>query len=198
MKHQTIKLNPAFLAIYQSMSESDLRNGYYGGSNHTANFINDYSIEGINNFISDCLDNKQLQDYLRDNDIQIRDVYDNPDYLIQLAASGFFSSFCCAFSIYDHSDIVSVFRKKCKMYFDANACYARFYLFADPISNALSNYYLIKADNEAEAIQTLICEYEDDFIVSDESEVNQDDLMNDNGVVVNIDNLQLIAELKGE
>lgn len=190
MKTATIK--KAYWQILETIGESTLVNAYFGGSNLTADYINEYSTNAVDGFLGDWIENNVNKNDL--GDLSVSDILTNPDYLIQYAAGEFVSSFSWLFGCgVDGADSENVFRN-CKKYFDA---WGKFYLFARPFSNACTEYWLIRADSESSAYECLIAEFEKDFVVDENDAGENHSEFNDNGTAVNTDNLVLIGRICG-
>ena len=189
---KSVKINKAFGGILSVMSEHDLKNAYFGGSNLLVTILNDYSTDGINEYIGEWLDDHLNKPY-NNADISAYSIIDNPDYLIQCAAAEFHSGLSMLFSWKDKQNSEHVMRNA---KYDLASGYAKFYVYAEPFGNNSTLFWIISADDESEALQTLICSFEDDFIITDTNFADKDCnevLCNDNGNAVEIDNLQYIG-----
>lgn len=74
----------------------------------------------------------------------------------------------------------------------------KFYFFVNPWSNVCATYYIIQASHSNEAIEELIDVFESDFSVDEINvlETDNDELTyNNNGTVVNIDNVQCLGSV---
>ncbi len=80
-------------------------------------------------------------------------------------------------------------------YYSNREYWDKWYVFADQISNSVSSFYIVNAENESEAYQTVITDFEKHFLIEDESDTNADTEYNDNGNPVNTDNLALCGIL---
>lgn len=179
MKHAKIK--KAFWTIVQTMTPSDIVNGYFGGSNLTAEYLNDYSADGINRFVADWLDDNLNK---HDTDMSTVDIIENPDNLLQECAYEFHSALSSI--VGERSEWIL---QNASTWFDA---WGTFYVFANA---DIACSFIIRADNECEAFTELITRFESAFIVDEE---NGDTIFNDNGNPCNIDNLVLLGSISGE
>lgn len=157
---KTVTVNKAFSEILES---NDLINSYFGDSNITASYINDYRTDSVN----------------------------DPDCILRQAGNEFFIALCAVLSNSKLEDTEKIFKHSYKFF---NA-YGNFYIYADNWSNACTNWYIIRASNNEEAINDLITRLEAHFIIENE-DYKEDDLINDNGNHVKIDTLQLIGCIK--
>lgn len=85
------------------------------------------------------------------------------------------------------------------MYFDT-CTYANFYVFAESVSNACCNWYIVRANNESAALEILETEFEKDFIVDlDYYSIEECDEYgwgcNDNGNYVNLDTVVFVGAI---
>jgi hypothetical protein len=159
MSNNQVKINKAFGGILSIMSESDLKNAYFGGSNILANLINDYSQDGINEYIGEWLDDHLNKPY-NVADISAHEIISNPDYLVQYAASEFHSGLYMLFPWQDKQGSEHVMRNA---KYDLSSGCDKFYIYANPWSNACCTFYIISADNESEALETLTDKFAVDF-----------------------------------
>jgi len=150
----------------------------------------------------------KLQDYLRGYDIQeknqwianylhkyasaishelILDILEGKDTLIQKAIERLVLSFCTAYN----SDHTMTYLNSAKI--DLNNSGNAFYLFALPWSNSCANYYLIRANNENQALGYLLDSFPSDFSISGEDLEEMNYIYNSEGIPCNIDNLSLLS-----
>lgn len=182
-KMNNFKISTSYAEIINSMNENDMINGYYCESNLLCEFLNEAGASTSNSFIAEFLQDNAAKMPLSD----IEAILENPDNLIIDAASVFFGAMQQVYK--EYADALYFF-KNCKKEFSSGN--NKFYLYATPISNNLANYYLLRADNDNEALETLLYKFENDFI-AEEAEYDDDVYHNDNGMPVNIDNLVIIA-----
>lgn len=188
---KTVTVNKAFSEILESIDRHDLINSYFGGSNITASYLNDYRTDSINEFIGNWLDENLNKEWMQDIELSAYEVINDPDCILRQASNEFFISLCAVLPNAKLEDVEKIFNNSYKFF---NA-YGNFYIYADNWSNACTNWYIIRASNNEEAINDLITRFESHFIIEDK-EHEEDDLINDNGNHVNIDNLQLIGCIK--
>jgi hypothetical protein len=160
--------------VINTMRSADIINGYRGSCNLLAEYINDYS--NHNSFVAEFLQENASK--LDCNDIEC--ILDNPDHIIQCAASDFYSQV----NVYTDKSL-----SNCKYSFSSGE---KYYFYANPWSNACYDFYIIRADNECEALEILLDEFGSDFKVSESCE---DNVINDNGDECNVDNLVLLAQV---
>ena len=85
---KTATINPHLWPVVSDMSEDNFRNGYFGGSNLTANYLNDYSSDGINGFIGEWLDaHLNLPEC---PDVSALQLLEDPDHLLGECAYEFY------------------------------------------------------------------------------------------------------------
>lgn len=188
---KTTTVNKAFSEILESIDHHDLINSYFGGSNITASYLNDYSADSINEFIGNWLDENLNKEWMQSVELSAGEVINNPDCILQQAGNEFFISICAVLPDAELKDVEEIFNDSCKFF---NA-YGDYYIYADNWSNACTNWYIIRASNNEEAINDLITIFEAHFIIENE-DYEDYDLINDNGNHVDIDNLQLIGCIK--
>lgn len=194
-----------FKSIFAGVIETigsidDIKRGLAGNqSNLFCDVINSHDKTTVNNdvaeFIKEGVEAEQL-----DID-EIASILDNPDWIVEKASERFRESLAEALQpkhdvgfwrdALERADNVIA---NAKSWFDA---WGNFYVFAEPWSNACTRYYIIRSDSEPEALEELITRFEEDFISDDEDE-NDDQMRNDNGTAVNVDNVQLLASFKIE
>lgn len=179
--------------MLENLSKHDLVNAIFGGSNLLAQYLNDYSSDGVDTFLAEFKEGF-CHDY-----ITCEDIDENPDMCISLAGSEFTSAFSQLFNNqYDVSDYLSII-KNAKMHFDT-CTYANFYVFAESVSNACCNWYIIRANNEYNAFEMLECEFENDFIV-DMEDYSVEECgeygwhCNDKGNYVNLDTVVFVGAM---
>lgn len=172
----TVKISKPAWAIAESMSVSDFRNSYFGGSNLTAEYLNDYSSEGVNRFLADWID-----DHAPCNLVETVDILENPDSLIQAVACELASAIMRVTGRED--DFIC---KNANCWFDA---WGKFYLYANA---DIACTYIIRAENESEAYQELVTRFEPAFACEESDETN------DNGTPINTGYLVFLGTIKGE
>jgi len=180
MKTATIK--KGVYSILETMTSHDIINAYYGSCNLTAEYLNDYSSEAINLFIASFIDDNR-NDYDLTGELEIRDILENPDSILNNCANEFYSAL--AYIIGD-SERAEWLIKNASYHLEP---WGTFYIFANA---DIACSYIIRADNESEAINELITRFEQAFII-DEEDITEDTLYNDNGEPVNIDYLVLLG-----
>lgn len=188
---KTATVNKAFSGILESIDRYDLINSYFGGSNITASYLNDYSADSINEFIGNWLDENLNKEWMQDIELTASNVINDPDCILRQAGNEFFIALCAVLVNSKLEDTEKIFKDSYKFF---NA-YGNFYIYADNWSNACTNWYIIRASNNEEAINDLITRASPHFLIENE-DYEDEDLINDNGNHVNIDNLQLIGCIK--
>lgn len=181
MKTATIK--KVYWPIVESMGVSDIRNGYFGGSNLTADYLNDYSADGTNRFLGEWMD-----DYLHHSELSAVDLLESPDYLLQTCAAEFVSALAYLFDG-DGSRAEWAIRNA-NTWFDA---WGQFFVYANADIACL---YIIRAGSESEAFEELTTRFESAFAI-DEEDADEETPRNDNGTPINTDYLQLIGVIQG-
>jgi hypothetical protein len=161
--------------IINTMRSSNIINAYNGSCNLIAEYLNDYS--NHNNFVAEFLQENASK--LDCNDIEC--ILDNPDYMMQCAASDFYSQV----NVYTDKSL-----SNCKWCLSSGS--ENYYFYANPWSNACYDFYIIRADNECEALDILLDEFASDFW--DDSKTDEDIEKLDH-VSCNIDNLVLLAQV---
>jgi len=190
---KTITMQSRYTEMLENFSKYDLIGSIFGGTNLLADYLNDYSSDSIETFLTEFKEGFQ-HDY-----ITCEDIDENPNICISLAGSEFTSVFSQLFANqYDMSDYLNII-KNAKMYFDA-CTYANFYVFAESVSNACCNWYIIRANSENDAYEMLECEFEKDFIVDlDDYTIEECEeygwSCNDNGNYVNLDTVVFIGAM---
>ena len=118
----------------------------------------------------------------------ILDILEDKDTLVQNAIERLVLSF----SNVSDSDYIKTCLNKAKV--DLSNYGNAYYLFALPWSNACANYYLIRANNENQAIEYLLesCFFSD-FSIDDEDLEDDNYIYNSEGIPCNIDNLSLLS-----
>lgn len=182
-------VNKCHSEILQSIDYSTLVNAYFGGSNITADYLNDYSSDGLNTFVGEFIDSHWNKPYMMEYPHSASELIESPDLVISDAASGFVYAMG---EVLGQSDCETIFRNSKKSFHGCNS----FYIFAVPWSNACCTYYIIREDSFHEAYAELVTQFEADFINENQEEVTGDTLYNDNGEPVNIDNLVYMGEIK--
>lgn len=191
MKNITIQSH--YTEMLENFSKHDLISAIFGGSNLLAQYLNDYSSDGIETFLEEFKEGFQ-HDY-----ITCEDIDETPDVCISLAGSEFTNAFSQLFNNqYDVSDYLSII-KNAKMHFDT-CTYANFYVFAESTSNACCNWYIIRANSENDAYEILGYEFERDFTVDlDDYSIEECEFVgwhcNDNGNYVNLDTVVFIGAM---
>lgn len=192
MKTQRANISKVYWPIIQTMRPSDILNGYFGGSNLTAEYLNDYSEEACNRLIGEWLDDNPPASR---PDISAQDLIENPDYLLQSCASEFAASLQWLMRETGNSRIDAEWLlRHAKMHFQP---WGNFYVFANPWSNACTDWFIIRAENESESYNILTTEFEQNFIIEEE-DANEDNMRNDNGNPVCTDYLVLVGCISGE
>lgn len=181
MKTATIK--KVYWPIVESMSVSDIRNAYFGGSNLTADYLNDYSSDGINRFLGEW-----MEDNLHHSELSAVDLLEKPDYLLESCASEFVSALNYLFNGDGSRAGWAITNANC--WFDA---WGQFFVYANADTACL---YIIRASNESDAYEELTTRFESAFAI-DESDADEETQRNDNGTPINTDYLQLIGIIKG-
>lgn len=182
-------VNKCHSEILQSIDKHTLINAYFGGSNLLADYLNDYSSEGINSFIGEFIDTHWGKPYMQEYSYTASEIINEPDLIIQGTSVEFLQALG---RIIGQDDCETIFRNS-KMSFKGDNS---FYIYANPWSNSCCNYYIIRADSFQEAYSDLIDTFENDFIIENPEDVLEDAIYNDNGEPVNIDNLMFLGEIK--
>ena len=181
---KTTKASKAYSGIIASLSGNDIINGYFGGSNLLAEYLNDYSSSNLNFFIAEWInENKADMDQY-----DINSILETPDWIIQQAVRDFYYWLESIFPTRGEYVLKSAFYSN-REYWD------KWFVFALPWAGACSNYYIVNAENESEAYQTVITDFEKHFLIEDESDIDENTEHNDNGRPVNTDNLFLCGIL---
>lgn len=187
MQTQTATISKVYWPIIQTMSPSDIVNGYFGGSNLTAEYLNDYSEEACNRLIGEWLDDNPAAGR---PEISAQDLIENPDYLMQSCASEFAASLQWLMrETYNSGTDAEWLLRHARMHFDA---WGNFYIFADQ-----GLWFIIRAENESEAFCELVTRFEQNFIIEEE-DADEETERNDNGNAVCTDNLVLVGCISGE
>ena len=174
----TATINPRLWPIVSSMAPADLLNGYFGGSNLTADYLNAYSANGTNQFIGEWLDANLNQPGCPD--ISAVELTENPDYLLQVCASEFFNALATVFG--GDAAQTEYTLRNAVTWFDARG---DFFVFCKADS---ATVYIIRADSEEDAFDELTTRFESAFECDER-------LRNDNGTPINVDYLQLIGRI---
>lgn len=179
------KISKALWPILESMSASDIINGYFGGSNLTAEYLNDYSSAAINRFIADWIDDNPRHDL---ENICTFDLLENSDYLLQVCAA----EFCSALTWILGGDRARAewLLRHASMHFEP---WGKFYVFANA---DIACSFIIRASDESEALQDLLTRFESAFAI-EESDASAETIRNDNGTPCNIDYLSLVGTIEG-
>ena len=193
---KTIQINKAFCGILSSIDEHCIVNSFFGGSNLTGEYLNDYRTESIEEFIGEWLDDNLNKPHMSFIELSAVDVISNPDCLLQWAASEFFSALHEIIGKHHPAADIETIWENANCKFDSLGDY---YIFADPVSNACARWYIIRYATVEEAYEELTCEFERHFIIEDEADIVEGESeINDNGNPVNTDNLRLIGCIKVE
>lgn len=184
-----VTVNKCHQEILQGISKGTLVNSYFGGSNITAEYLNDYSQEGINTFVGEFIDEHWNKPHMVEYPHDASEIIENPDLIIQDTANGFVYALG---QLIDCPDCETIFKNSKKSF----KGYKSFHIFAVQWSNACCKYYIIREDSFQEAYMELITEFEANFIIENQEEITEDTLYNDNGEPVNIDNLVYLGEIK--
>ena len=75
---KTTKASKAYSGIIASLLGNDIINGYFGGSNLLAEYLNDYSISNLNFFIAEWI-NENKADL---DQFDINSILENPDWIM--------------------------------------------------------------------------------------------------------------------
>lgn len=153
----------------------------------------------------------KLQDYLKGYDSQeqnqwianylhnhassistslILDILENRDTLVQNAIERLVLGFCAV----SDSDHTMTYLNKAKI--DLSNHGSAYFLFALPWSNACANYYLIRANNENQAIEHLLDGFTSDFSISGKDLEDNNYIYNTEDIPCNIDDLSLLSILE--
>lgn len=176
------KINAALWPIVETMTPSDILNGYFGGSNLVAEYLNDYSGSECARFIGDWIDEHPKHSL----DFTSADLIENPDYLLQHCAAEFVSAL--SWILGGDGSRAEWILRNAKMHFEP---WGKFYLYANA---DIACCFIIRASNESEAFAELVTRFESAFAI-DESDANEDTVRNDNGTPCNIDYLTLIGTI---
>jgi hypothetical protein len=117
----------------------------------------------------------------------ILDILENKYTLVQNAIERLVLSFCGG----PDRDYIKTCLNKAKI--DLSNYGKAYYLFVLPWSNACANYYLIRANNENQAIEYLLDGFASDFSIDGEDLEEMDYIYNSEGIPCNIDNLSLLS-----
>lgn len=184
-----VTVNKCYQEILQGINKQTLVDAYFGGSNLTAEYLNDYSQDGINEFIGEFIDSNWGKPCMQEYPYEASEIIGNPDIIIQGAANDFMHAFGRVIGIYDCETTFYNSKKSFKGSYS-------FYIFAVQWSNTCCSYYIIREDSFQEAYDELITEFESTFIIEDQEDVTENTLRNSNGEPVNIDNLVFLGEIK--
>lgn len=177
------QISKMYYQILETMSDSDIVNGYFGGSNLTAEYLNDYSSSAVNGFIGDFLESHG-EEYKRENSFV--DLIEDPDYLLQQCASEFYSAL-----EYIMPGQGEYLLKKANYHLEP---WGKFYLFC---SGDTAQVWIIRASNDWEAYNELVTRFEKAFAI-DEDDIAEDQEYNDNGTPINTDYLVLLGMIEGK
>lgn len=120
----------------------------------------------------------------------ILDILEDRDTLVQNAIERLVLGFCDG----SDSDYTMTYLNKAKI--DLSNHGNTYYLFALPWSNACANYYLIRANNEYQAMEQLLDGFTSDFSISDEDLEDMNYICNSEGIPCNIECLSLLSIVK--
>lgn len=185
MKHA--KIARAYWPIVESMSESDMRNAYFGGSNLVGEYLNDHGASASNKLIGDWLDDNLNKPGCPD--IGAQELIENPDYLLQRCASEFVSALAWMFD--GNGDYAEWLLRNASTWFDA---WGSFYVYGNADNACM---FIIRAQNESDAYDELTTRFESAFAI-DESDADEDSPRNDNGTPINTDYLVCFGTIKGQ
>lgn len=184
-----VTVNKPSNEILQAIATSTLTNAYFGGSNIAADYLGDYSSDGINEFIGEFIDAHWNKPYMQEYPYSASELIENPNVIIEGATMDFMHAFGRVIGVDDCEAIFKTSKKSFKGY-------RAFYIFAVQWSNACCNYYIIREDSFSGAYDELITEFESAFIIEDRKDVTENTLHNIHGAPVNIDNLVFLGEIK--
>lgn len=184
-----VTVNKCHSEILQGIDKHTLVNAYFGGCNIAADYLNDYSQEGINTFVGEFISSNWSKPYMREYPYSAYELIESPDLIVQYAANGFVYALG---QLINCQDCETIFKNSKKSF----KGYKSFHVFAVQWSNACCTYYIIREDSFGEAYAELVAEFEADFIIENQEEVTEDTLYNDNGEPINIDNLTYMGEIK--
>lgn len=184
---KTAKINKAFWPIVSTMSTSDIVNGYFGGSNLFAEYRNDYTESG-SAFVAEWINDNVNKPWWTNVDVDLASIVQSADNLIRECANQFFNALCWIVNG-DCEQAEKLMRAPA--WFDA---WGNFYVFAQPLSNACTQYWIIRADSQESAYEELIYRFESAFAVA-EDDADEETERNDSGTAVNTENLVWIAEI---
>lgn len=154
MKTKISHINKPYREIVSTMTQSDILNGYFGGSNLVADYLNDYSQGGIDSFVDQWLsDNLKFID---DGTIEMspREIINNPDCLIESAAGEFFSALVYLVAngdIMKAGDVEYVMRHATWL----GGKWGNWYVYAYQWSNACCSWFIVCEMSEADALEAL-------------------------------------------
>ena len=163
------------------MSHDDIRNGYFGGSNLTPTYLNDYSTDGTNGFIGGWLDGHLNKPGCPD--ISAVELIENPDYLLQFCASEFQHALAWLFG--GDTEQAEYTLRHANTWFDA---WGDFFVYCNA---DIASVYIIRADSESSAFEELTTRFESAF----ECDESEDRPRNDNGTPINVDYLRLVGRI---
>lgn len=153
MKTKTASISKPYQEIVSTMTQSDILNGYLGGSNLVADYLDDYSANGIDSFVDQWISDNL--EFIDDGAVEMtpRDIIENPDRIMQQSAYEFFSalSWLIGQGRYDAGDIEQVMRHA-KWLGDQ---WCNWYIYAYQWSNACCSWFIVCEMNEADALESL-------------------------------------------
>lgn len=192
----TFERKTIYAAIIENMTFSDIANGLAWSSDLYAEYANAYDAETINSDVAEF-----LKENMHGLDVdEVAEILQSPDWIITQAARVFRESL--AESMQGNSErLDDAFTRADYILNNANkyrGSGGSFYIFADPIANAWTRYYIVRADDLQDAYASVTTEFESHFIVDDQDDVTDDTPTNDNGNYINTDNLQCLVELTFE
>lgn len=198
---KTARINKAFWPIVSTMSVSDIRNSYFGGSNLYSEFVNDYSDDGAE-WVAEWFESNVNKPHMQTADgvdaSEFASFIRSPDNLLRRCGVAFNSALCWMFE--GNCDPAEKIMRDSPQWFDA---WGDFYVYARPFSNACTQYWIIRADSEQSAFEELTTRFESDFLDED-AQAQQDDgdtlsedtQYNDNGNPINTESLVLFGMIK--
>lgn len=186
---KTSTMQKHYFHILENMSEHDIINGYFGGSNLTTEYLNDYDADATNEFIGDFID--EYWNKGTEFPFTAFELISDPDLLLKETTCEFHNALSLITGN-EHAEYILRHAKYC-----VGTGWNNFYVFAVPWAWDSADWYIIQAENEYEAYCELICRWEDNFKVDDEDIIEGETEINDNNNPVNTDNLQLVGVIKG-
>jgi len=182
-KTKTIVIEKCGLnSVLEDIGANTLENGFIGNvSCLLADYLNDFTFSRkyIAEFIHDN------NEYLNSDDIEL--ILDDPDYIINLASLKFYNALVELFNGDSDHALYCLINSNKK--FDA---WGNYFIYVD---SDIAMQYIIRADNESEAYDMLITEFEKSFIIDEDDlpEIEDDIVYNENGNPCKTDYLRLIG-----